>query len=174
MRVTTETERAKLVRDGIELDPFSDGVTHLNIYSGANTRVGREMSNMSSFPTTHPRHGYFKSVEGFWWWLSTGMKEEYFRTCNGFEARKVGVKLPKVTHTAFKHEVRYAIALKLYEHPEVLQRFLASTLPLTHYYVYGKNTPNPMVRPADRSMWVIEFLEEIRSSGGEKINKILT
>lgn len=170
----TVKSKEPVVRDGVILDPTCDGATHINVYSGGNTRVGREMSNMSTHPIQHPRHGDFKTVEGFWWWLSTGMKEDYFRTCNGFDARKRGVKLEKITHTAFKHEVRYAIALKLRTHPEILKRLLASTLPLAHYYVYGRNTKNPLVRPADRSMWVIDFLRDVRASGGEVLNKVLT
>lgn len=174
-----------LIRNGITLDPNMDGVTHINVYTGGNTLVGRELSNLyDRAPTDSPRVvtkpngvqvpvGYFKSIEGFWWWLSTGMTEDYFRTCNGFDARKKGMTLPKVTLESFKHEVRFAIALKLKTYPEILNRLINSTLPLAHFYVYGKRTPNPKVRPADRSMWVIHFLMEVRASGGEAIDKIL-
>lgn len=171
----TDNQEAKgtIERKGIVLDPIQDGITHINVYSGGNTRVGREMSNMSRHPIDHPRHGNFDTIEGFWWWLSTGMKDDYFRACSGFDARKKGYKMEKVTHTAFKHEIRYAIALKLKTYPEILKRLVNSTLPLTHYYVYGRNTPNPLVRPADRSMWVIDFLLDVRASGGEVIEKVL-
>lgn len=183
------TEQEVIIRNGITLDPKMDGVTHLNVYTGAHTLVGREISNLyDKAPTDSPRLilvpdpygeatlkpiGYFKSLEGFWWWLSTGMKDDYFRTCNGFDARKHGCRLPKVTLDSFKHEIRFAIALKLKTYPEMLNRLINSTLPLTHYYVYGKHCPNPKVRPADRSMWVIHFLEEVRRTGGKAIDKIL-
>lgn len=173
MPTNIREEKNKIERKGVVLDPSLDGITHINVYSGGNTRVGREISNMSTHPIVHPRHGNFNTIEGFWWWLSTGMKDDYFRTCSGFDARKKGYKQDKVTHTAFKHEIRYAIALKLKTHPKILKRLTHSTLPLTHYYVYGRNTPNPMVRPADRSMWVIDFLLDVRASGGEVINSIL-
>lgn len=178
-----------IIRNGIALDPSKDGITHINVYTGGNTLVGREASNLyDRTPTDNPRLilvkgaysdelkpiGAFKTIEGFWWWLSTGMTDDYFRTCNGFEARKRGSSLPRVTLESFKHEIRYAIALKYKTYPEILARLLNSTLPLAHYYVYGKRCPNPLVRTADRSMWVIRFLEEIRESRGEVIKTILT
>ena len=182
-------ERVIVERRGTVLDPNLDGVTHINVYSGANTRLGRELSNMSGHgffvktlyekigadgQVTKVPHGRFNTLEGYWWWLSTGMTDDYFRTCSGFDARKKGLKMPRVTRTQFKHEIRKAIALKLKAHPEILKRLLSSTLPLTHYYVYGRNLANPMVRPADSSFWVIEFLQGIRATGGEILNQVLT
>lgn len=176
----------KVIRHGIVLDPKEDGVTHINVYTGGQTRVGRELSNLYNYaPTDSPRLilrptgelapiGHFKTLEGFWWWLSTGMTEDYFRTCDGFDARKRGMKMSRVDLSSFKHEIRYAIALKLKSYPEILNRLLNTSLPLTHYYVYGKHSANPAIRPADRSKWVIVFLDEIRSGGEEVINKVLT
>lgn len=180
------TEQEVIIRNGVTLDPKMDGITHLNVFTGASTLLGKELSNLyDKTPTDSTRMiwrasdeteiliGSFKTLEGFWWWLSTGMTDDYFRTCNGFDARKYGFQLPKVTLPSFKHEVRYAIALKLKSYPLILNRLINSTLPLTHYYVYGKHHPNPKVRPADRSMWVIHFLEEVRRTGGKAIDKIL-
>jgi hypothetical protein len=178
-----------IIRNGIILDPKKDGVTHINVYTGGATVVGREGSNLYEAPTDSPRLilresdkaliaiGHFKTLEGTWWWLSGGMVDDYFRTCSGFDARKRGSSIPKedrVELPSFKHEIRYAIALKYRTHPEILDRLLNSTLPLTHYYVFGKKSANPLVRTADRSMWVIKFLEEIRETKGEVINQILT
>lgn len=84
------------------------------------------------------------------------------------------MKMTKVNLTSFKHEIRYAIALKLKSYPEILNRLINTSLPLTHYYVYGKHSANPAIKPADRSKWVITFLEEIRTGGEEVIMKILT
>lgn len=178
-----------IIRSGIILDPKKDGITHINVYTGGNTVIGREGSNLFHAPTDNPRLilresdstlipiGKFDTIEGCWWWFSGGMVDDYFRTCDGFEARKRGSSIPKedrIELPSFKHEIRYAIALKYKTHPEILDRLINSTLPLTHYYVYGKKHANPLVRTADRSMWVIKFLEEIRESKGEVINKILT
>lgn len=128
---------------------------------------------MSHFPIVHPVYGSFDSIEGLWWWLSTGKKDDFYRTCKGFDARKHGAKAQRVENPNFKQEVRYAIALKLKTYPVVLKRLLNSTLPLTHYYVYGRNTANPLIMPADRSFWVIDFLTDIRASGGELLDKVL-
>lgn len=177
-----------ITRNGIALDPKMDGVTHINVFTRGNTLVGRECSNLRHAPTDNPSLillkgaygeemkpiGKFDCLEGFWWWLSTGMTEEYFRTCSGFDARRHGSSLTKIPRASFKHEIRYAIALKLKTYPDMLSRLLNSILPLAHYYVFGKPGAPQKVRPADRSMWVIHFLEEIREGGEEVINKILT
>ena len=157
----------------IILNPLEDGVTHINVYSRGNTLVGRELSNMATLPIKHPEHGHFDTIEGLWWWLSTGKKDDYFRTCKGFDARKNGSKMERRIIQDFREEIKKAIAIKLTTYPRVLARLLGSDLPLTHYYVYGKETENPLVRAANGSIWVIRWLEQVRASKGEAIKQIL-
>lgn len=176
----------EVIRKGVVLDISQDGVTHINVYSGGNTELGRSLSNMSKFPTVSDRVvrrtaedggeqqfviGHFNSIEGWWWWLSSGMVNDRLRTCTGFDARRLGLMLPRVPLATFEHEVRYAIALKLTTYPKLLIALTKSTLPLVHYYAYGKSSSQPKIIPADRSMWVIDFLELVRSTQGEALTE---
>ncbi len=68
-----------------------DGITHINIYSKGKTELGRLMSNFALSPFSVPQHGEFKSIEGYWYWLSTG--DESLRDLYGYEAKKAGRKL---------------------------------------------------------------------------------
>ena len=141
-----------------------DGKTHINIYTKGNTPLGRFLSNLSLAPFTHPEHGSFACVEGYWYWLGTGMQHEMLREMLGFEAKAHGKKLEKVPMEpeVFEKCIKEAITAKLRANPEMLNTLIDSTLPLAHYYVYyGK------VVEAGYE-WLVEYHEHIRQSCQEK------
>lgn len=140
--------------------PEDDGVTHINVYSKGKTELGRWLTNFATSPFEHPVHGSFVSMEGFWYWLRTGMKVDAFRTLNGWDAKKLGKVTTKVEmdQWAFQNNVKFAIRCKLLAHPKMLNKLLDTTLPLGHYYVYGGKAVHAGYE------WITEFYEEVRSA----------
>lgn len=123
------------------IDPKHDGISHINIYSKGATELGRLLSNFAHTPVALPDHGYFASIEGYWYWLQTGQHHAELRKLHGFRAKQVGRQLrgPVVPGTlpSFEFEERIKIALrcKIEQHPRIQTLLKESKLPFLHYYV---------------------------------------
>lgn len=137
-----------------------DGVDHVNIYLKGKTSLGRSLSNLADLSVTLPDAGKFRTLEGYWYWLS--WPNDQFRSLDGFSCKKLGQQLKKsankgFTHSDFKDKIKLAIWLKLEQYPEVLNEFVRSTLPLTHYYDYnGKIIQLPQFH------WIVQIFKEFR------------
>ncbi len=90
-----------------------DAFGHINIWSKGKTELGRLLSNFTYSPTKHPLYGTFNSLEGFWYWLSTGKTYEELRKLNGFAAKQFGSKLKVIKIDNFYEEVRSMLELKV-------------------------------------------------------------
>jgi hypothetical protein len=138
-----------------------DGVDHINIYSKGKTPIGRWLSHFTFAPFVHPRFGKFFSVEGFWYWrLSAYTAEsERLRVLCGYSAKQYGRELTRVIDPdsdGFKEDIVDAEIAKLDAHPKQREEFLATTLPLVHYYEYQSG------RVLGSGQWVIEELSRLR------------
>lgn len=145
-------------------DPSDDGFTHLNIYSKANTKLGRDLSNFAYYPFTLEPYGRFASVEGFWYWYLTGQKHDDLRTLSGSKAKKVGQGYNGDREESVLSEetigvMQDAMVAKVMQHPELSDRLKNSTLPFTHYYVYGGK-----VVMVQGSEWFNDTFENIRTA----------
>ena len=118
--------------------PLLDGVAHVNIYSKSHCELGRMLSHFYQAPFTHPKYGKFQSVEGFWFYIGTGMKHEYLRDLWGYEAKQAGSGFGKVYNPVFLQEVEEANQCKIEQNPPILKAFLENTKPFLHYYSYGQ------------------------------------
>jgi hypothetical protein len=155
-------------------DPSKDGIEHINVYTKARSKLGRELTNPSELPVQMPVIGEFRTVEALWWWLSTGCQHHGLKTLPGLVPKITSQKqsykrfyVPK-----FEEIMKYAIAWKIKHNEDLSRRFFASRLPLVHYYTYG-SVGNEVVRPANGSIWTIDFLEELRLMGEEGLEKYL-
>lgn len=140
---------------GIRID--NDGIDHINVYSKGKTELGRWLSNFTYSPFEHPDHGWFASVEGYWYWLKTGMRYESLRTLHGFAAKKQGRKYPTVRQDDFEKFIEKALYAKVIQHPDKIPLIGSSNLPFMHYYVY-----NDVIHHVDGGVWIMEILEDIR------------
>lgn len=134
-----------------------DGITHINIYSKGKTLLGRLLSNFANTPFNHPEDGMFKSVEGYWYWLSC--KDDRLRDVIGFDAKKLGRELRApdwCKDPEFKRKVCLAIKSKLEQNPGILSLMKANSLPFAHYYVYGDKVVEP-----EEGKWIIEYIESL-------------
>ena len=139
-------------------NPKEDGQTHINVYSQGLTELGRLLSNFAETPFTHPRHGQFKSVEGFIYWL--GSNNEELRNLSGIQAKNfgqiadVGIRL---RDHEFKKSIREALRMKVTYNPKIRTMLLTSDLPLAHYYIFNRK-----VVTVPKWDWVIQEWENIR------------
>lgn len=156
------------------LNPQNDGVTHINIYSRGQTRLGRLLTNLADKPVVHPTYGRFRTAEGLWYYLRTGMTCEDLRSMSGFEAKIKGRELPIVWHDNFKEEFQIACRSKLDNDPELMKVFVESTLPFEHYYFYESKKTSAagdtvealkarykIIEPKD-GRWLTEFWMALR------------
>jgi hypothetical protein len=95
------------------------------------------LSNFAHTPFTTKNHGSFASVEGFYYWLKSGMTDDYLRTLYGFEAKKYGKILPIVNNPNFDKICKQAIGYKYEQNANVRRLLHQSSLPFEHYYEYG-------------------------------------
>lgn len=138
--------------------PERDGIDHINVYSKGQTELGRLLSNFADTPFQHPQFGWFRTVEGFWYWLKTGMMHNDLKTMYGHEAKMIGRKYPVVEIDNFDTKIKTAIRCKLIHHPKILCMLLDNELPLAHYYVHGSR-----VKQAGYE-WILDYYMEVRAS----------
>jgi hypothetical protein len=127
----------------MNFDPREEGITHINIYSKANSPIGRTLSNWTPC-TVETSIGEFCSIEGLIFYL--GSFDEKLRTLSGFEAKRYGEKVDRgirLPEDIFKRIIIEAMESKL-EHinRDILNKFISSNLPLTHYYCYDNHVIN--------------------------------
>lgn len=147
----------------IGIDPKEDGVSHINTYSRANTQLGRMLSNFQKASIRLKDHGHFWSIEGFWYWLSTGKKDDNLRRLYGYEAKKYGQGRERVEMDSleFQEEVKRAITAKILQNPFILEPFVQSSSRLLHYYYYG-DLENPKVVLCPNVDWMMDHLTSLR------------
>lgn len=166
--------------DKIIYDPKDDGVTHINVYSKGKTDLGRALSNFAHLPFHHPIHGYFASIEAFWYWLSTGGQRNELRALYGYQAKEAGrvvrEELKKngglVDVKDFKAQIKKAILCKIEQNEALRIDLKASTLPLTHYYIWG-DQPNIKVSQPHDFAWIYKYISDIRDWLNGKAFKLI-
>lgn len=148
--------------DGIALHPDTDGVTHLNLYTRAKTPLGRLGSNFADTPILHPIYGSFRSLEGLWYFLRFGMREDIFRVISGLDAKRQGKGRKSIWNPYFVKEFKLGILAKVEQHSDLRVMLANSTLPLVHYYYYGDYVKGFKVVKPEGHEWQMEFWEELR------------
>jgi hypothetical protein len=136
---------------------LNDGIDHINVYSQGKTMLGAFLSNWTRYSMILEPLGRFESVEGLWYFLSTG--DNRLKSMSGFAAKKLGRSLPKVVtlpDDEFKSIIKQAIKIKVASGPQYFN-FVNSTLPFTHYYVFNGKQVDAGHK------WIIEYLEQLRT-----------
>lgn len=138
--------------------PWEDGQTHINVYSKGATDLGRWLSNFAYSPITHPVYGSFDSLEGFWYWLNSGLQYDKLRKLHGYQAKSKGKIYPRIEIPDFIQQFKSGIRAKLVANPDRLRQIIDNRLPLTHYYVYGDKAVDAGYE------WITEYYTEIRQA----------
>lgn len=166
--------------DRIEYDPAEDGITHINVYSKAATELGRKLTNFAQTPFEHPRDGFFASVEAYWYWLSLGSCHNELRSLHGMNAKATGKAIREELEKNgsiepvenFEAKIKKAILCKIEQNHDIRDALKVSTLPLTHYYVWG-TPPNISVTNPMKFSWIHEYISDIRDYLNGKADKLL-
>jgi hypothetical protein len=141
------------------IDPKDDGVSHINIYSKAQTEIGRWLSNFSDCNVA-TEDGNFRTIEGYWYWLS--VKDDRLRKTNGFESKKLGRELRApdwVKDPVFYQKISYAIIVKILSSEWAKAQLIQTgKLPLFHYYVYGHK-----VNMVKEGLWIVKLIDDLRT-----------
>lgn len=144
------------------MNPETDGIDHINVYSKGSTNLGKRLSNFHWAPFELPDDGKFGTIEGYWYWL--GCKDDRLRKIGGWQCKEIGRALGApdwLDDQEFKNKICTAIRAKLDQNVDIKQEFIDSTLPFTHYYVYGNKVVN-----VPKAKWILDFLEELRKEYG--------
>lgn len=143
--------------------PKEDGLKHLNVWSKAKTSLGQILSNFANTPFRHPEHGFFASVEGYWYWCASGRRNEQLRRLHGASARSVGQQqeMVPVPDSEFRDMIREGLSYKVYQNKAVREGLADSKLPLEHYFVYGKDA-DIVVNQGIKHYWQLVWLDLIR------------
>lgn len=146
-------------QNGYEFGPATDGIDHINIYTKGATQLGQDLSNLANIPVEIPNVGKFRSLEGYWYFLSTGGKNPELMEMGGWDAKKLGKTLEKVEVHDFQEKIVEAMRLKVEQNPDLKHRIIESSLPFTHYYHYGGSDMTVIYPPYP---WIINGWEYIR------------
>lgn len=146
--------------------PEEDGVSHINIYSKGKTPLGRALSNFAHTPFKSGNGTRFESVEACWYWyrlygLLNAKEAHHLKSLWGFRAKQYGEELigkygysRRWSEEEFKVWILEAIRCKMRQNRSLLNELYLSSLPLTHYYVYGET----VVELPEYSWLVDEFI----------------
>lgn len=153
------------------IDPKNDGITHINTYSKAATPLGQMLSNFYRFHI-ETEDGPFKSVEGYWAWLSVNdcQEKDKLRKLYGFMAKNTGkelvAKYGKRWDENFEKKILKAIEFKFKANSDLLiDKY--KHLPFEHYYVFS----GKVVDAKPKYPWMIHGMEDIRKEiTGQKNN----
>lgn len=146
-----------------KIKPREDGLKHINVWSKAKTQVGQLLSNFAHTPFRHPVHGFFVSVEGYWYWCASGRRNDQLRRLHGSSARSVGQQQESVPlpESEFHDMIREGLSYKVFQNKAVREALADSRLPLEHYFVYGKDA-DVVVNRGIKHYWQLIWLDLIR------------
>lgn len=150
--------------------PETEGIDHINVYSKSKTVLGRLLTNFAETPFEHPKYGYVKSMEGFWYFCKLGKIYPELLNTSGFDAKKRGRSLyPQIDKSdkiiiseEFKEQILEGIRLKLRQNKDLLMMLISTDLPLSHYYAYGSKDVGFKVHYLPEYDWQIQEIERIR------------
>lgn len=164
------------VEEAIEEVPYwkKDGTTHYNTHTKGASPLGRMLATYYEAPFTHPYFGYFKCIEGFWYYIRGGCKDDGFRSLNGYRAKKrarTGEKdgtYEKNTVPHLKEVMLHANYFKIDQNKEIKDELVKSTLPFDYYFLHGPG--KLLIRPGN-SEQMIEIFTELREvfKGNKKL-----
>ncbi|MCX5977303.1 MAG: hypothetical protein NTV33_10885 [Coprothermobacterota bacterium] len=149
----------------MKCDQDKDGIDHINVYSQGKTELGKMLSNFYRLPVDIDGIT-FQSLEGYWYWLSTGKVYGELLNLYGYRAKERGKQLPKVlmSEGEFHCAILRAMLAKVEQHENLAKMLKESALPLTHYYVFnGKEVDAGC-------SWVLSGWETIRKNLNNGVN----
>lgn len=139
-----------------------DGVDHINIWTGAETELGRVLAHGAKVPFVHPLFDRFNCVESFWHYVATEEHDDRIRHMNGKALQEFASVMTKLRVPNFRAIIMHANWLKVSQYSEIEHEIKESVLPFDCYYI-NKRDSNIPIR-TNFASWVIDGFEEIRKA----------
>lgn len=136
-------------------NPHDEGITHINIYSKAQSPLGRSLSNFEKC-SINTSIGKFESIEGLIFYL--GCFDDRLRNISGFTAKALGEQIDRgirLPEDVFRRLIVEAMCVKADKYRISIKH---SILPFTHYYHYGTK-----IIQLPKWGWQVEEWEKIRT-----------
>lgn len=149
--------------------PATDGVDHINIHFWAQTPLGKLLATETECRFVHPDFGPFKSIEGFYFWVSHIGVPDVVRDAFGTKINKRFGAFKQRRLSNLKELLFSAHIAKISQHPHLAKLLRDCTLPFVSYYV---NTSGLVIEIYKRQ-YLIDFLDSYRNhlrSGGTSEN----
>jgi hypothetical protein len=146
-------------------DPANDGIDHINIlFHKAKTKLGHELSHFTKMKFTHPYLGYFTSMEGFWFYVRSGCVADDLRYKYGFDAKQEGRQYESKWNQHFEEDIMAGNYQKIIQNPDLLESFVNSQLPFTHYYLFDTANGGQHKVSARGEAWLSKGFEDLRTA----------
>lgn len=149
----------------IDFTPDTDGVNHINIvHTKGKTELGRALSNLADIGFEHPVYGKFRTMEGYWYWVATGMNQHHLRGLDGYTSKYHGRNMERVPNPHFEQLICQGLTAKVTQNPALIRLIVETgeSLPLTHYYAYGHSAPYRIINKPEHQ-WQVDHLTALRS-----------
>jgi len=153
-------------------DPKMDNKDHIRIDLNAATRLGRLLPLLADVKVSHPTLGVFRTGQGLWEYLKIDQDVverdiEELRVASGFDAKKISDKYQPKWNKALRNEIKLAMRSKIEDNEEIYKAFVESVLPFRYYHMLR----NKKVIEPKETVWVAEWLNELRKELKEKVSK---
>lgn len=146
-------------------DPANDGFDHINIlWHKAKTKLGHDLSHFTKMKFTHPYLGYFTSMEGFWFFVRSGCVADDLRYMYGFQAKQVGRQYEQKWSKTFEEDIMAGNYQKIIQNPDLMESFVSSELPFTHYYLFDRPDGGQQKVSARGEAWMSKGFEDLRTA----------
>lgn len=167
------------------MEPNSDGVDHINVYSKGRTELGRMLTNFHRHPFQFEGIE-FASLEAWWYYELLREAGVYIRLNNnelstelalqlttlpttwGISAKTLGTRLTagfigarSAPSQQFRERYALAAAARLQSDTRLLRLLRDSNLPLMHYYWFGRSDKLKVIRDT-KHQWVLDIWVDFR------------
>lgn len=146
-----------------------DGHDHINIGTGAQSPLGRRLSQNYAALFVSSDAGPFLTITGYWFYLLSEDHDDQFRDKRHDAVRRLADKKHLLSKlSGFQEKIARAYWDKINQLPGLRDEVAACELPFEAYYIYGEadpRFPNAQHSIAERSAkWLVPFFDEMRTA----------
>lgn len=139
--------------------PKTDGIDHINIHFWAQTPLGKLLATETECRFIHPDFGPFKSIEGFYFWVSHFGVPDTVRDAFGTKINKRFGTFKQRRLSNLKELLFTAHIAKISQHHQLVKMMRECTLPFTSYYVNERG----LVIEIFKRQYLTDFLDAYRN-----------
>jgi hypothetical protein len=116
-----------------------DGLDHINIWSNAETELGKVLAHEFPLNFYHSVFGKFCSVESFWFYINSAERDDVIRNMSGKVLKDFSKKLTKIRVLNFRAIIMDSNWQRIQQYPDIVEAIKMNELPYDTYYVNSSN-----------------------------------